>query len=110
MFLLFLLLLEHARALEIPYSIPALPFKAHKLAPILKQGQVNVHYQKHHLGYGKKLNAALLSDKIAAAMFTKAKTLDEFVHKIDLTSPLYNHAAQVLNHNLFWENMQALDK
>jgi len=48
-----------------PYELPKLPYAYDALAPVLSAEIVKIHYEKHHAGYVKGLNATL--NKLEAA-------------------------------------------
>lgn len=103
-------------ALGLQAELPPLPFTLNALEPVISAETVNLHYNKHHAGYVKKLNAIFDSDE----NFSPATTIEELVlmlkeEKEDDSAALngisktrekaYNFAAQVLAHNLYWESL-----
>eukprot|EP00918_Siedleckia_nematoides_P077470 GHVU01169355.1.p1 GENE.GHVU01169355.1~~GHVU01169355.1.p1 ORF type:complete len:334 (-),score=49.80 GHVU01169355.1:735-1736(-) len=81
-----------------PVLLPRLPWAVDALAPLLSRKQLGYHYAKHHAGYVKRLNLQLAEAQNADL----AKlTLAEIVARAE-PGPLYNNAAQIHNHNLFW--------
>ena len=76
--------------IELPYSKDA-------LAPAMSQETLEYHYEKHHKGYLKKLQAALEGDEAN-------KSLEEIVRSS--SGGKFNNAAQVWNHNFFWTSMK----
>jgi len=79
------------------FQQPPLPYELGALAPFLTEEQMNYHYNKHHAGYFKKLNAAVEGTPMAD------KSLRELV--IETDGGVYNNAAQAWNHSFFWNCM-----
>jgi Fe-Mn family superoxide dismutase len=84
-------------------QLPALPYAEGALAPYISEETISFHYGKHHQGYVNKTNAM-----IAGTEFEKA-SLEEIIKgtagKADQVS-LFNNAAQVFNHNFYWNSMK----
>jgi Fe-Mn family superoxide dismutase len=82
------------------YSLPALPYGADALKPVIGEETMRIHYGKHHARYVRTVNDLLgdragdqpLEDVIAAA-----RERDD--------RKLFNNAAQAWNHAFFWESM-----
>ncbi|MGD8415876.1 MAG: superoxide dismutase [Pseudomonadales bacterium] len=81
-------------------ELNALPYEENALEPAISRETVNVHYNKHHAGYVKKVNKAISGsdmDKLS---------LDEIIARAHGTDQgLYNVAAQVWNHDFYWASM-----
>jgi Fe-Mn family superoxide dismutase len=78
-------------------ELPSLPYAVDALAPHLTREVFEYHYAKHHAIY-----VAAVNDLVAGTDFAAA-TLDEIVLASD--GKLFNNAAQVWNHNLYWRSM-----
>lgn len=78
-------------------ELPALPYEKNALEPNISKETLEYHYDKHHAGYVKKLNAA-----IEGTEFAEAK-LEDIVKKAD--GGLFNNAAQTWNHTFYWNSM-----
>ena len=78
-------------------ELPALPYATAALAPHLSPEVFEYHYDKHHAAYVRTVN-----DLVAGTELEHA-TLDEIVLRSD--GKLFNNAAQVWNHNLYWRSM-----
>jgi Fe-Mn family superoxide dismutase len=78
-------------------ELPALPYAADALAPHLTPEVFEYHYAKHHATYVKTVNDLVTGTELATA------TLDQIVLAAD--GKLFNNAAQVWNHNLYWRSM-----
>ena len=74
-----------------------LPYAKDALGPAMSAETLEYHYEKHHKGYMKKLEAALEDGE-------KDKSLEEVVKAA--SGGKFNNAAQVYNHNLFWLSMK----
>jgi Fe-Mn family superoxide dismutase len=74
-----------------------LPYGFHSLEPHLTAATLQVHHEKHHAGYVKKVNELILGTPFERA------SLDEIVALSG--GPLYNAAAQVMNHELYFRSM-----
>ena len=53
---------------EGPFGAVALPYAENALEPFLSETTISTHYNKHHKGYAKKLNAAAKSNPDLAKM------------------------------------------
>jgi Fe-Mn family superoxide dismutase len=78
-----------------PFQQPPLPYAKDALKPFASEEQMTFHYDKHHAAYFKNLNA-LVEGKPEAEM-----PLRELV--IQSTGPVFNNAAQAMNHSFFWD-------
>ena len=81
--------------MELPYNIDA-------LEPHISRQTVGFHYLKHHKGYVEKLN------KLISGTEFETMTLEEIVteaHKKMEYQDIYHNAAQVWNHNFYWQSL-----
>jgi len=78
-------------------ELPKLPYAMDALAPYMSRETLDYHYNKHHRGYVDKLNELIEGSKYAHA------TLEDIVRSAD--GAVFNSAAQVWNHNFFWQSM-----
>lgn len=82
------------------FELPDLPYPQDALEPVISKQTVQHHFEKHHAGYMKKLDAALEGSE-------REKSLEDII----LTSykqenqAVYNLAAQVWNHNFYWKSL-----
>lgn len=86
-------------------TVPDLPYAKNALEPHMSERTLEFHYEKHHKGYAKKLDAALkdhseYSKLSLEEIIRKSSKGDESVKKA-----VFNNAAQVWNHTFFWEGM-----
>jgi len=75
-------------------SLPELPYAKDALQPHISAETIDYHYGKHHTAYVNKVNAAIEGTDLAEA------SLEDIVKKSD--GGLFNSAAQVWNHNFYW--------
>jgi Fe-Mn family superoxide dismutase len=86
-----------------PFTLPPLPYDKAALEPHMSRKTLELHYGKHHKGYLDKLNE-LTAGKPEADM--PIEDLIRQSHgKADKTA-VFNNAAQVWNHTLFWHSMK----
>ncbi|KAG6773658.1 hypothetical protein POTOM_020950 [Populus tomentosa] len=86
------------------YALKTPPYKLDALEPYMSKRTVEVHWKEHHSAYVEGLNKALAKSDILYGY-----TLDDLVkvtYNNGNPSPDFNHAAQVWNHDFFWESMQ----
>ncbi len=76
-----------------PIELPELPYPTDALVPVLSAETIEFHYGKHHQSYVNKLNAQIDNDQ----------SLEEIISNSD--GGLFNNAAQVWNHNFYWQCM-----
>lgn len=75
--------------------VTELKFKT--LEPYMSDEQLYMHYEMHHKNYDKNIKNILNSDSY---------DLNNILKTADQNSKLYNNAAQVFNHNLFWNSIK----
>ena len=74
-------------------ELPELPYAADALEPVLSAETIEYHYGKHHKAYVDKLNA----------LIDAPASLEQVI--ADSDGVLFNNAAQVWNHNFYWQCM-----
>lgn len=80
------------------YELPPLPYAKDALAPHMSEETLDYHHGKHHQKYVDTLND--LTDG-------SVNHDDDLVKVItDSEGKLFNQAAQVWNHNFFWQSMK----
>ncbi|XP_047257781.1 superoxide dismutase [Fe] 3, chloroplastic isoform X2 [Capsicum annuum] len=86
------------------YGLKTPPYKLDALEPYMSQRMVEVHWGEHHRGYVEALNKQLEKNDILYGC-----TMEELI-KVTYNNgnplPEFAHAAQVWNHDFFWESMQ----
>lgn len=93
--------------MKTPVELPELPWAKDALAPIISEETINFHHGKHHNAYVVK------TKELIAGTELEDKSLEEIMiyawdkpeHKV-----LYNNAAQVWNHNFYWNCLTPKDK
>lgn len=80
------------------FEVIELPFSKDALAPAMSAETLEFHYEKHHKGYMKKLEAAIGGTDDAKL------SLEDFIKKA--SGGNFNNAAQVFNHNFFWQSLK----
>ena len=82
--------------------LPHLPYPDDALEPYITAKTIGFHYGKHHHNYMDKLNQLLKGTKMTTM------SLEEIIktnHSSE-TQAIFNHAAQVWNHNFYWRSMR----
>jgi len=74
--------------------LPQLPYACDALEPYMSRETLDYHYGKHHKGYVDKVNSLISGTDFADA------SLEELV--AESTGAVFNNAAQVWNHDFFW--------
>ncbi len=86
-------------AIELPYAKDA-------LEPHIDQSTMDVHYEKHYMGYTSKLNAAVEGTEFAD------KSIEELLMDLDsipedFRTAVRNNGGGYYNHTLFWQTMSS---
>lgn len=82
-------------------SIKSLPYSGFSLEPTISGKTLELHYNKHHVGYLNKLNELIVGNDNY-----KNLSLEEIIamsYQKDI--PIFNNAAQVYNHTFYWDSM-----
>lgn len=87
-----------------PFTLPDLPYAFDALEPHIDARTMEIHHDKHHAGYTKKLNAALEGTGF------EDRDIEDLLAKLgDLPSgkqtAVRNNGGGYLNHSIFWEIM-----
>jgi len=85
-----------------PFTLAPLPFAKDSLGPTMSAGTLEHHHDKHHAAYVKKLNELTQGTKFQASDLVSVirQTAGDASHK-----KIFNNAAQVWNHDFFWESL-----
>ena len=88
------------------YQAKPLKYNYNDLEPFISSKTIDVHYNKHYLGYLNKLNSLLLSINYDYRYKVEdlIKHIDEF--PIDIRDDILFYAGGVLNHELYFENLK----
>ncbi len=81
------------------HELIQLPYDMSALEPYMSSETLEYHYGKHHQTYVNKLN-----ELIAGTDF-EHKSLEDIIKTS--TGWIFNNAAQIWNHNLFWNSLQS---
>jgi Fe-Mn family superoxide dismutase len=85
-----------------PLTLPPLPFAEGALAQVISPQTIGFHYGKHHAGYVTNLA------KLVAGTALAGQSLEEVIRstagQADKAT-LFNNAAQVWNHNFYWQSL-----
>ncbi|EPS72986.1 superoxide dismutase, partial [Genlisea aurea] len=86
------------------YGLRSPPYESNALEPFMSKRTLEVHWGAHHRGYLDALNKQLENDDILYGC-----TLDQLIrvtYNNGNPLPEFNNAAQLWNHDFFWESMQ----
>ncbi len=79
------------------FELPELPFEKDALGDWTSAETIDFHHGKHHAGYVKKLNLAVLGNEF------EGQSLEEVIKgSRDRDPKVFNLAAQHFNHSFFW--------
>ncbi|MCX6354021.1 MAG: superoxide dismutase [Candidatus Aureabacteria bacterium] len=81
-----------------------LPYAEDALAPYISARTIQFHYGKHHQGYADKLTGLVKGTEY------EGKPLEEIIASSagkGAVVAIFNNAAQVWNHDLFWRSMKS---
>lgn len=88
------------------FILPALPYDKKALEPVISRKIMDLHYDKHHAGYVKKLNDAVKGTEWAER---KIENVLENIDRIPDTirQAVINNGGGHANHSLFWTVMKS---
>lgn len=85
------------------FQLPDLPFSKDALAPHMSAETLEFHHGKHHATYVKKLN------EFVAGTPQESQDLETIIkataNKSGKERKIFNNAAQVWNHDFFWDSL-----
>ena len=84
------------------FTLPDLPYPKNALEPHIDAQTMEIHHDKHHGGYVKKVNAA-----IEGKSDLEGKSVEELISNIsglpeDIRTAVRNNGGGHANHSLFW--------
>lgn len=86
------------------FSLPPLPYPGNALEPHISSTTLSFHYGKHHQGYVDKTN------KLIRGTTYENLPLEEIITrtagKTGIERDIFNNAAQIWNHNFYWQSMR----
>jgi len=86
-----------------PHVLPPLPYAEGALAPFISARTMGFHRDHHHRGYVDALNKA-----IAGTPFADLSLEQILIATANQAEPVavFNNAAQVWNHNFYWQSLR----
>lgn len=82
------------------FELPKLPYAFDALEPHIDARTMEIHHDKHHGGYTKKLNAAIEGTDL------DGKSIENLLNNLDMSNAgVRNNGGGFYNHSLFWEVM-----
>lgn len=89
-----------------PYSLPPLPYSFDALEPHIDAMTMEIHHDRHHAGYVRKLNAAVKDYPELAKL-----SVQELMGKLSevpeaIRVAVRNNGGGHANHSLFWDSMK----
>ena len=86
-----------------PFTLKPLPFPKDSLGPTMSADTLEHHHGKHHAAYVKKLNDLIAGTKFANLDLEAIIRATARAHGKE--RQIFNNAAQVWNHDCFWESI-----
>lgn len=86
------------------FTLPALPWDAAALDPVISASTIAQHHGKHHAAYVDNLNRLLINSTLV-----DAESLVEIIQRSarhEGRRPIFNNAAQVWNHTFYWQSLR----
>ncbi|KAI3432173.1 uncharacterized protein J3R85_007578 [Psidium guajava] len=91
-----------AAPISAKFELKTPPYPLDALEPHMSQDTITYHWGKHHRGYVENLNMQIVGTDL------DGMSLDDIIvlsyNKGDIL-PAFNNAAQIWNHDFFWESM-----
>jgi len=81
------------------HNLPPLPYPMDALDPFLSEETLQYHHGKHHAGYVNKLNTLIEGTDF------EEMSLEYIISQSE--GAIFNNAAQVFNHNFYWNILSA---
>jgi Fe-Mn family superoxide dismutase len=91
------------RSAAMPFELKPLPFPKDSLSPTMSASTLEHHHEKHHAAYVKKLNELIAGTKYAGSDLESIIKATAGGQGKD--SKIFSNAAQVWNHDFFWESL-----
>lgn len=79
------------------YNLPPLPYDVSALSPYISKETIEFHYGKHHRTYVDNLNNLISNNDL------NKLSLEDIIKKS--TGAVFNNAAQIWNHNFYWNSL-----
>ncbi len=84
-------------------NLSPLLYNANALEPYISSRTIEFHYTKHHQGYAANTAKLIAGTKLAKLPL---KDIIQKSHGVKELVPTYNNAAQLFNHNFYWQSMK----
>ncbi|TQI69239.1 Fe-Mn family superoxide dismutase [Gramella sp. Hel_I_59] len=82
------------------FELPKLKYAFDALEPHIDAKTMEIHHDKHHAGYTKKLNSAIEGTDM------EGKNIENILQNLDMSNKaVRNNGGGFYNHSLFWEVM-----
>jgi Fe-Mn family superoxide dismutase len=88
-----------------PFALPPLPYAYDALEPYIDARTMEIHHDKHHAGYVRKLNAAVESTPSLSGQSLEAMLGDLNAVPESARTAIRNNGGGDYNHTLFWQVM-----
>jgi Fe-Mn family superoxide dismutase len=85
------------------FTLMALPYADSALAPVISANTIGFHYGKHHKTYVDNLNNLVKGTEFEGQSLEAIVTAT--AGKAD-KAPLFNNAAQIWNHDFYWNSLK----
>ncbi len=87
------------------FTLPELPYAYNALEPFIDERTMQIHHDKHHAGYVKNVNDALVGhdDLLSLSIEDLVKNLAKIPE--DVRTKVRNNGGGHYNHSLFWTIM-----
>lgn len=85
-----------------PFELMELPYPHDALASVISPRTIDFHYGKHHKAYNDKLNELVKGSPYQEMPLERI--IADTAHQ-ENEKALFNNAAQVWNHNFFWNSL-----
>lgn len=85
------------------FNLKPLPYNSSSLEPYISQKTIEFHYAKHHQAYLDKLNE-LIKNNIEFDGLSLEEVIKKSANNQELIT-IFNNAAQVYNHDFFWQSL-----
>jgi Fe-Mn family superoxide dismutase len=85
------------------FTLNPLPFSKDSLGPTMSAQTLEQHHEKHHAAYVKKLNELIQGSKLEGQNLEAIIRATAKSDGKDMT--IFNNAAQVWNHDFFWQSI-----
>lgn len=92
------------------FTLPPLPYSSGGLEPVIDRRTMDIHHDKHHASYVKKLNDAVASAEAVVMSGIRGTATDLSLEMIiknasKFSSDVRNNAGGHYNHSVFWMMM-----